>query len=218
LKWSDRDGFALGVVSELGTKVQEVRDAEEGLGRANLHPGLGGIIFMNPLRSSVEVSVHDLDVGLDWQNVTYEGKAPEVVPGLSNGSDGSPMSAKVGVQRSNHRLIRPVGGWRSDDHNLLARGAVGGGLFTTGLRPVRIGGGQRWQYWTQPVGRERWRQWGRTGKTWPSGQALPGQRRRPSSFWGERAGGGQQRQMPLLRMTERQTVRGACKSVRKGPS
>jgi hypothetical protein len=36
LKWSDRHGFALGVVSELGTKVQEVRDAEEGLGRANL--------------------------------------------------------------------------------------------------------------------------------------------------------------------------------------
>jgi hypothetical protein len=76
LKWSDRNGFALGVISEFGTKVREVRDAEEGLGRANLHPGLGGIVFTNPLRSGVEVSVHDLDVGLDQQNVTYEGRGP----------------------------------------------------------------------------------------------------------------------------------------------
>jgi hypothetical protein len=77
---------------------------------------------------------------MTW-NVTHKGKAPEVVPGLSDGSDGSPMSAKVRVQRSNHRLIGPVGGWRSDDHDLLARGAVGGGPFTTGLHPFGIGGG-----------------------------------------------------------------------------
>jgi hypothetical protein len=80
--------------------------------------------------------VHDLDVSLDWQNVTYKSKSPEVVLGLSKGSDGSPMSAKIGVQRSNHWLIGPVGGWRSDDHDLLARGAMGGGLFVTGLRPL----------------------------------------------------------------------------------
>jgi hypothetical protein len=141
LEWSDRDGFAFGVISELGTKVWEVRDAEEGFGRANLHPGLGGIVFTNPLRCGVKVCVHDLNVSLDRQNVTHEGKAPKVVPGLSDGLDGSPMSAKVGVQRSNHRLIRPVGGQRSDDHDLLARGAMGGGPFTTGLHPVQIRGG-----------------------------------------------------------------------------
>jgi hypothetical protein len=105
LEWSDRDGFAFGVIGELGTKVREVRDSEEGFGRANLHPGLGGIVFTNPLRRGIEVCVHDLDVSLDWQNVAHEGKAPEVVPGLSDGSDGSPMSAKVRVQWSNHRLI-----------------------------------------------------------------------------------------------------------------
>jgi hypothetical protein len=141
LEWMDRYRFAFGVVSELGTKVQEVRDAEEGFGQANLHPGLGGIIFTNPLRRRVKVCVHDLDVSLDQQNVAHEGKAPEVVPGLSDGSDGSPMSAKIRVQRSNHRLIRPVGGRGSDDHNLLARGAMGDGPFTTGLCPFRIGGG-----------------------------------------------------------------------------
>jgi hypothetical protein len=32
LEWSDRDRFAFGVVSELGTKVREVGDAEEGFG------------------------------------------------------------------------------------------------------------------------------------------------------------------------------------------
>jgi hypothetical protein len=110
LEWSDRDRFAFGVVSELGTKVREVRDAEEGFGRANLHPGLGGVIFTNPLRCGVEVCVHDLDVSLNWQNVAHEGKAPEVILGLSDGSDGSPMSAKIRVQQSNHRLIGPVGG------------------------------------------------------------------------------------------------------------
>jgi hypothetical protein len=94
---------------------------EEGFGRANLHPYLGGIVFMDPLRRGVKVCVHDLDISLDQQNVTHKGKAPKVVPGLTDGSDGSPMSAKVGVQQSNHQLIGPVGGWRSDDHDLLVR-------------------------------------------------------------------------------------------------
>jgi hypothetical protein len=58
LLWSDRD------VSQLGTKVWEVGDAEEGLGRANLHPCLGGIIFTDPLCRSIEVGVHDLNVSL----------------------------------------------------------------------------------------------------------------------------------------------------------
>jgi hypothetical protein len=68
---------------------------EEGFGRANLHPCLGGTVFMDPLCRGVEVCVHDLDVSLDRQNITHEGKAPEVVPGLSDSSDGSPMSAKI---------------------------------------------------------------------------------------------------------------------------
>jgi hypothetical protein len=92
LEWSDRDRFAFGVISELGTKVWEVGDAEEGFGRANLHLYLGGVIFANPLCRGVEVCVHDLDVSLNWQNVAHEGKAPEVVPGLSDGLDGSPMT------------------------------------------------------------------------------------------------------------------------------
>jgi hypothetical protein len=70
----------------------------------------GGIVFTYPLCHSVKVGMHDLDVSLNWQNVTHKGKAPEVVPGIGNGLDGSPMRAKVGVQRSNHQLIGPVGG------------------------------------------------------------------------------------------------------------
>jgi hypothetical protein len=93
LKWGDGDGFAFGVISGFGTKVWEVGDAEEGFGRANLHPGLSGIIFTNPLCCGIEVCVHDLDVSLDRQNIAHKGEAPEVVPGLSDGSDGSPMSA-----------------------------------------------------------------------------------------------------------------------------
>jgi hypothetical protein len=96
---------------------------------------------MDPLCRGVKVCVHDLDVSLDQQNIAHKGKAPKVVLGLSYSSDGSPMSAKVGVQRSNHWLIRPVGGWRSDDHNLLVRRAMGGGPFTTGLCPLRVRGG-----------------------------------------------------------------------------
>jgi hypothetical protein len=80
--------------------------------------------------------MHDLDVSLNRQNVTHKGKAPEVVPGLSNSLDGSPMRAKIGVQRSNHQLIGPVGGWASDNYDLLTGGAMGGGLFVTGLRPL----------------------------------------------------------------------------------
>jgi hypothetical protein len=75
--------------------------------------------------------MHDLDVCLDWQNITHKGKAPEVVLGLGNGSGGSPMRAKVGVQQSNHQLIGPVGGRGSDNHNLLTRGTMGGGPFAT---------------------------------------------------------------------------------------
>jgi hypothetical protein len=95
---------------------------------------------MDPLCRSIEVCVHDLDVSLDRQNVAHEGKAPKVVPGLSDSSDGSPMSAKIGVQQSNHRLIGPVGGWRSDDHNLLARGAMGSGPFVTGFALSKLEG------------------------------------------------------------------------------
>jgi hypothetical protein len=40
----------------------------------------------------------DLNVSLNQKNVTNKGKAPKVVPGLSNSSNGSPMRAKVGVQ------------------------------------------------------------------------------------------------------------------------
>jgi hypothetical protein len=97
---------------------------------------------MDPLCCGVEVCVHDLDVSLDWQNITHKGKAPEVVLGLSDSLDGSPMSAKVGVQQFNHWLIRPVGGQRSDEHNLLARWAMGGGPFVTGLHPLQVGGGK----------------------------------------------------------------------------
>jgi hypothetical protein len=53
------------------------------------------------------------------------------------------MRAKVGVQQTNHWLFRPVGGWRSDDHNLLARGAMGGGPLATGLCPLQVRGGNR---------------------------------------------------------------------------
>jgi hypothetical protein len=95
LEWSDWNGFAVGVVSEFGAKVWEVRDVEEGFGRANLHPGLGGIVFTNPLCCGIKVCVHDMDVSFDRKNVAHEGKAPEVVPGLSDSSDGSPMSAKI---------------------------------------------------------------------------------------------------------------------------
>jgi hypothetical protein len=95
LKWGDGSRFAFGVISEFGAKVQEVGDAEEGFGRANLHPGLGGIVFTNPLHCGIEVCVHDLDVSLDWQNIAHKGKALEVVLGLSDSSDGSPMSAKI---------------------------------------------------------------------------------------------------------------------------
>jgi hypothetical protein len=112
-------------VTGMGAKVQEVRDVEEGLGQANLHLHLSGVIFMDPLCCSIKVSMHDLNDSLDWKNVTYKGKAPEVVLGLGNGSDGSPMRAKVGVQWTNHWFFKPVGGWRSDDHNLLAGGAMG---------------------------------------------------------------------------------------------
>jgi hypothetical protein len=90
LLWGDRDWLAFGVVSQLGAKVQEVRDAEEGLERANLHLHLSGIVFTDPLCCSIEVGVHDLNVSLNWKNITHKGKAPKVVPGLGNGSDGSP--------------------------------------------------------------------------------------------------------------------------------
>jgi hypothetical protein len=80
--------------------------------------------------------MHDLNVSLDWKNITNKGKAPKVVPGLGNSSDGSPMSAKVRIQWINHQFFRPVGGWRGDGHNLLTRGAMGGGLFAMGLRPL----------------------------------------------------------------------------------
>jgi hypothetical protein len=53
------------------------------------------------------------------------------------------MRAKVGVQWTNHQFFRPVGGQRSDDHNLFMRGAMGGGLFATGLRPLQVRGGNR---------------------------------------------------------------------------
>jgi hypothetical protein len=96
---------------------------------------------MDPLCHSVEISMHDLNVSLDQKNVAHEGKAPKVVPGLGNGSDGSPTRAKVGVQQTNHQLFRPVGGRRSDDHNLLVGGAMGGGLFMTGLCPLQLRGG-----------------------------------------------------------------------------
>jgi hypothetical protein len=43
----------------------------------------------------IKVCVHDLDISLNWQNIAHKGKAPKVVPGLSDGSDGSPMSAKI---------------------------------------------------------------------------------------------------------------------------
>jgi hypothetical protein len=85
LLWSDRNGLAFGIVSQLGTKVWEVGDTEEGLGRANLHPCLSDIVFMDPLCYSVKVGMHDLNVSLDQKNITHEGKAPEVVLGLSNG-------------------------------------------------------------------------------------------------------------------------------------
>jgi hypothetical protein len=65
---------------------------------------------MDPLCCGVEVGVHDLDVSLDQQIITHKGKAPKMVLGLGNSSDGSPMRAKVGAQQSNHRLVRPVGG------------------------------------------------------------------------------------------------------------
>jgi hypothetical protein len=172
LKWSDRNGFAFGVIAKFGAKVREVGNAEEGFGRANLHPGLSGVVFTNPLCRSVEVCVHDLDVSLDWQNVTHEGKAPKVVPGLSDGSNGSPMSAKVRVQRSNHRLIRPVGGRRGDDHDLLARGAMGGGPFMMGLRPFRVGGGNNGSTGHNLLGVND----SSSGSRW-EGQALPGQQR-----------------------------------------
>jgi hypothetical protein len=98
---------------------------------------------MDPLRCGVKVGVHDLDVSLNQQNITYEGKAPKVVPGLGNSSDGSPMSAKVGVQQPNHQLIGPVGAQGSDNHDILTRGAMGGGLLVTGLCPLQVGGGNR---------------------------------------------------------------------------
>jgi hypothetical protein len=76
LLWSDRDGLAFGIVSYLGAIVQEVRDAEEGLGQANLHLHLGGVILMDPLCCSVEVGMHDLNVSLNWKNVT-QGQGPQ---------------------------------------------------------------------------------------------------------------------------------------------
>jgi hypothetical protein len=87
--------------------------------------------------------MHDLDVSLNWKNMTHKGKAPKVVLGLGNSSDGSPMRAKVGAQQTNHRLFRPVGRQRSDDHNLLLKGAMGGGPFVMGLCPLQVGGGNR---------------------------------------------------------------------------
>jgi hypothetical protein len=95
LKWCDGNGLAFGVIGKFGAKVQEVGDAGEGFGQANLHPCLGGIVFMDPLCRSVEVCVHDLDVSFDQQNITHKGKAPKVVPGLSDGLDGSPMRTKI---------------------------------------------------------------------------------------------------------------------------
>jgi hypothetical protein len=94
LLWSDRNGLAFGIVSQLGTKVQKVRDAKEGFGQANLHLRLSGIIFTDPPCLSIEVSLHDLNVSLDQENITNKGKAPKVVPGLGNGLDGSPMRVK----------------------------------------------------------------------------------------------------------------------------
>jgi hypothetical protein len=69
LKWGDGNGFAFGVISEFGTKVRKVGDAEEGFGQANLHLGLSGIVFTNPLRCGVEVCVHDLDVSLETSHM-----------------------------------------------------------------------------------------------------------------------------------------------------
>jgi hypothetical protein len=77
---------------------------------------------MDSLCCSIEVGMHDLDVSFDQQNITHKGKAPKVVPGFGNGSDGSPMRAKVGVQWSNHQLIRPVGGWGSDNTTSFQEG------------------------------------------------------------------------------------------------
>jgi hypothetical protein len=53
------------------------------------------------------------------------------------------MRAKVRVQRTNHQLFRPVGGWRSDDHDLLLRVSMGGQPFAMGLCPLQVGGGNR---------------------------------------------------------------------------
>jgi hypothetical protein len=106
---------------------------EEGFGQANLHLHLDGVFALNPLCCSIEVGVHDLDVILNQKNVTYEGKAPEVVSGLGHGADGPPMRAKVRVQQATHQLIRPMGGWQGNNNNLLLGGAVSSGLLATGL-------------------------------------------------------------------------------------
>jgi hypothetical protein len=140
---SDRNGLAFGIASQLGAKVWEVGDVKEGLGQANLHLHLSGIIFTNCLHCSVKVCVHDLNASLNQKNIINKGKAPEVVPGLGNSSDGSPMRAKVRVQWTNHRFFRPVGGQKIDDHDLLTRGAMGGGPFATGLCPLQVRGGNR---------------------------------------------------------------------------
>jgi hypothetical protein len=95
LLWSDRNGLALGVVRQLSAKVQEVGYAEEGPGQANLHPCFSGIVFTDPLCCSIKVSVHDLNVILNQENITHEGKAPKVVPDLSNSLDGPLIRAKL---------------------------------------------------------------------------------------------------------------------------
>jgi hypothetical protein len=56
-----------------------------------------------------------------------------VVLGLRDSLDGFPVRAKVRVKQATHQLIRPSGGWQSDDNDLLAGEAVSGGLFATGL-------------------------------------------------------------------------------------
>jgi hypothetical protein len=116
---------------------------KEGFGQANLHLCLSGVVFTDPLCCSVEVSMHDLNVSLNQKNITHKGKAPEVVLGLGNSLDGSPMRAKIGVQQTNHWLFRPVGGQGSDNHNLLVGGAMGGGPFAMGLCPLQVRGHNR---------------------------------------------------------------------------
>jgi hypothetical protein len=64
-----------------------------------------------------------------------------MVLGLRHSADGFTMRAKVGVQQTNHQLIRPVGGWQGNNNYLLSGGAMCSGLFAMGLCPLRFGEG-----------------------------------------------------------------------------